>query len=150
MAEIRFNSHETEFGFLSNFYPVAVEYSGYIFRNSEAAFQGMKEPEKLGVFSTYGASEAKYYGRKAKLRPDWELVKDDIMYEICWHKFADNPAMREKLVGTGDATLIEETWWHDTYWGICTCPRCGGRGQNKLGKILMDVRENIKERYYNG
>lgn len=149
MERIEFNSHETEFGFLSNFYPVPVEYSGYIFRNAEAAFQGMKDPTKLQAFSTYTAGAAKYWGRKVDLRPDWEQVKDTIMYEICWHKFRDNPAMGAKLLETGDAELIESTWWHDKYWGVCTCEKCRGAGQNKLGKILMDIREVLKERYTN-
>ena len=43
------------------------------------------------------------------------------------------------LIKTGDQELIEGNYWNDTYWGVCK-----GVGQNKLGKILMRVREELK------
>ena len=53
-------------------------------------------------------------------------------------KFAD-PELRNLLLATGDEELIEGNYWGDTYWGVCN-----GVGQNKLGKLLMQVREEIK------
>jgi predicted NAD-dependent protein-ADP-ribosyltransferase YbiA (DUF1768 family) len=50
-----------------------------------------------------------------------------------------NPELRAMLLTTGDEELIEGNWWRDTYWGVCE-----GIGQNKLGKLLMQVREEIK------
>ena len=49
-----------------------------------------------------------------------------------------NPDLREKLVATGDAELIEGNHWNDTCWGVCK-----GIGQNNLGKILMEVRDML-------
>ena len=84
-------------------------------------------------------SSAKRKGRRVKLRDDWEEVKDQIMYEIVLNKFSQNEELRKKLIATGDEYLEEGNTWHDTYWGVCN-----GKGKNKLGKILMQVREELK------
>ena len=55
------------------------------------------------------------------------------------------PELREKLLATGDTTLIEGTTWHDNYWGVCSCEKCGGRGKNRLGELLMEIREELRE-----
>ena len=55
-------------------------------------------------------------------------------------KFAQNPDLLQKLLDTGDAHLEETNTWKDTFWGVCK-----GEGQNNLGKILMSVREELRE-----
>lgn len=142
---IEFNSHEMEYGFLSNFYPCVVEYNGMRFKSAEAAFQSQKDPSRQEEFEHYSPSEAKYYGRKGELRPDWEQVKDQIMADVLMAKFSQNPKLKERLLKTGNEELVEKTWWHDTYWGICDCERCRCRGKNKLGELLMELRA-----YFNG
>ena len=84
-------------------------------------------------------SSAKRKGRRVKLRNDWEEVKDQIMYEIVLNKFSQNEELRKKLIATGDEYLEEGNTWYDTYWGVCN-----GKGKNKLGKILMQVREELR------
>jgi predicted NAD-dependent protein-ADP-ribosyltransferase YbiA (DUF1768 family) len=76
-------------------------------------------------------------GKKNALRPDWEEVKDGIMYKLLKSKFTD-PVLRDKLIATGSAELIEGNNHWDRYWGVCR-----GEGQNKLGKLLMKVREEV-------
>lgn len=67
------------------------------------------------------------------------------MYEVVLAKFKQNPDLREKLLNTGNAILIEGTTWHDNYWGNCTCDRCANKfGRNQLGKTLMKVHEELK------
>ncbi len=46
--------------------------------------------------------------------------------------------LAQKLINTGDAELIEKNYWHDYFWG-----ECNGKGENWLGKILMQIRKNI-------
>ena len=48
------------------------------------------------------------------------------------------------LLATGGEELIEGNWWHDNFFGVCTCGPCDGKGKNNLGKILMRVREESK------
>lgn len=131
---------EKDYCFLSNFYEAFVEYEGVLYKNNEAAFQAQKCPSRLNEFINLPPNKAKRLGRKVELRPDWEKVKDQIMYEICKCKFTQHPDLREMLVRTGDHELIEGNYWNDIYWGVCK-----GVGQNKLGKILMQIREELKK-----
>lgn len=72
------------------------------------------------------------------LRDDWEEVKDDLMYRIVLAKFLQNPSLADALIKTGNAQLIEGNTWGDTYWGMCDSV-----GENKLGEILMRVRDEL-------
>lgn len=134
-----------DYAFLSNFYDAPVEYEGLVFQNNEAAFQAMKNPAQAHKFTDIGAKSAKRLGRQVELRNDWEHVKECIMYEICLAKFTQHPDLKEKLLATGDKFLTEGNYWGDTEWGIC-----GGKGKNKLGKILMRVREELRGGKVNG
>ena len=79
------------------------------------------------------------------LPANWDEISYDIMLDVLRAKFRD-PALREKLLATGDAYLEEGNHWHDNRWGRCTCERCRNKeAQNWLGKILMTIREEIKE-----
>ena len=126
---------EGEYAFLSNFYDCPVNY-GLTYRNSEAAFQAMKDPCRDIEFINLNASRAKALGRKVKLRSDWEEIKDTIMLEVLRCKFDTNPGLKEKLIATGDEFLVEGNTWGDTYWGVCN-----GKGRNNLGHLLMKVRD---------
>lgn len=136
-----------EYAYLSNFYERPVTYNGVTYQNSEAAFHAQKtlNPTMRLQFADLNPSDAKKLGRKVRLREDWESVKDNIMYEVCLCKFLQNPDLKEKLLSTGNEELEEGTYWHDNYWGNCHCPKCKDIiGQNSLGKILMKVREKIR------
>lgn len=124
------------YDFLSNFYDqTPVCYRGICFGSSEAAYQAQKCPERAKEFEPLSAREAKKLGRKVEICPQWDEIKDAVMFRIVYGKF-QNLYLRKMLLDTGDATLIEGNTWHDTYWGVCD-----DRGQNRLGYILMRVRE---------
>lgn len=142
---IHFTGNIGKYGFLSNFYASSFTYKGIHFTNSEAAFQSQKEPENAERYADRPPSFAKSMGRSANLRPDWEQVKDQVMYDVLYAKFTQNPELKEALLETGDETLVEVTTWHDRYWGICTCPNCRGVGRNQLGYTLMKLRNDFKE-----
>lgn len=135
------NKFDGEYAFLSNFYECNIPFAGYIFTSTEAAFQAMKtkNPDEREQFEHLGPGEAKRLGRKINLRSDWETVKDDIMYLLVSVKFFLHQDLREKLLATGTEELVEGNNWNDTYWGVCN-----GVGQNKLGEILMRVREELR------
>lgn len=135
---------DKEYFFLSNFYPCKVYYQGKEYKSSEAAYQAQKtlDLDLRREFEELSARDAKNKGRALKLRRDWEDVKDDIMYEICYSKFVNNPIIARKLIATKDAELVEGNTWFDTYWGVCN-----NVGLNKLGQILMKVREEMRKIY---
>jgi ribA/ribD-fused uncharacterized protein len=129
--------------FLSNFFLIAVEYEGITYCCSECAFQAaktlnMKDRER---FISMAPGKAKREGRKLKLRENWDAIKDTVMLEIVRAKFRQNPELAERLIATGDAELIEGNYWGDDYWGVCHVEL----GKNKLGKILMQVRSELKD-----
>ena len=134
---------EGQYFFLSNFFECPVTYKGITFTNTEAAFHSQKDVNRAIEFAHLDPSSAKKLGRKVTLRSDWEQVKDDIMYEVLVAKFTQNAALKILLLRTGDQELIEGNWWNDTYWGVCR-----GVGKNTLGKLLMRLRQEIREGKY--
>lgn len=132
-----------EYKFLDNFADTLIEYEGIMYTSVEAAFQSAKtfDMEKRKRIARYDPAAAKRAGRKLQLRPDWESVKDDIMYELLKKKFqSDAFGYRTKLLATGDAELIEGNNHRDSYWGVYK-----GVGKNRLGQLLMRVRSELKE-----
>lgn len=134
------NRFDGKYFFLSNFYGSTIVYNGVKYLNNEAAFQAQKCPSRVEEFSNLPPNYAKALGRKVSLRNDWENVKDRIMYEIVFEKFIQNESLKNKLLQTGDAKLIEGNTWNDKYWGVCN-----GYGKNKLGNILEKVRTKLSE-----
>lgn len=136
--------------YLSNFYLTPVVYEEDMYPSVEHAYQAAKtlDPRERDYFTRpVPPGAAKRAGRQVTIRSDWELKKVDIMFDLVKQKFEAEP-LRSQLLSTGDAELVEGNTWHDEFWGICSCPR-HGRGQNHLGKILMDVRDELKKEIKN-
>lgn len=135
------NSFLGKYYYLSNFYPCAIEYKGITYQNNEAAFQAQKviKPEDRKMFAKLDPSAAKQLGRRVTLRDDWEAIKDTVMYEVCLAKFSQNQELMDRLLKTGSRHLEEGNTWGDKVWGTVN-----GEGENRLGKILMRVREELR------
>lgn len=132
--------------FLSNFYESPIYYEGVIYQNNVAAFQAQKNRDPLikKEFMFLSPSEAKRKGHQIPLRDDWEEVKDKIMLQVCRCKFTQNSELKKRLLDTGDEILVKGNTWHDNYWGICCCDKCKDKeGKNKLGEILMFIRDSF-------
>jgi len=135
------NTFREEYFFLSNKYYAPVMYKGLMFENNEAAFQSGK-----CIYDSYRINfchltpfEAKNLGHLISLRRDWKRIMDQVMEDCVRDKFTRNLDLRQLLLETEDKELIEENYWGDTYWGVCN-----NIGKNKLGKILMKIREELK------
>lgn len=140
---------ENEFSFLSNFAACDVKYHGNIYKTAEHAFQAAKATTKQDhdyVASAPTPGQAKWRGRSITICKQWDAMKDEVMLEIVRAKFQD-VEMRQKLIkalADGWDGFCEDNYWHDNYWGNCTCPACAHiEGQNHLGKILMQVANEI-------
>ena len=113
----------------------------------ENAYQSAKtldETQRL-LISNMTASESKKYSKNLVIREDWENIKYFIMFDLVFQKFYRNYDLMNKLLLTGDSYIEESNWWKDFYWGVCN-----GVGENKLGKILMQVRSILSENKSNG
>lgn len=131
-----------ELSFCSNFYPCVVTYQGVKFPTSEHAFQWAKckrQEDKDKILNTPSATEAKKIGKAAELIDNWNGLRLGIMCDILESKFS-NDQLAAKLLATGDLHLEEKNYWHDYWWGTCN-----GKGENWLGRILMDIRSKIRE-----
>ena len=137
------DSFTGDYFFLSNFYESPVTIDGITYANSEAAFHSYKCPERQREFTILSPKDAKRLGRTVPLRPDWDEIRNHVMYNVCLMKFTQNIELTEKLLATDMDILIEGNTWHDTYWGVCD-----GVGENNLGKILMAVRDSIRSNNY--
>jgi len=136
------NSFVDSYGFLSNFFPTPAFYDGINYPSVEHAYMAaktldVKERESIWLCVTPG--QAKRLGQKVTLRSDWDLVKVPIMHQIVINKFMQNDKIRKELFHTGDKQLEEGNTWGDTFWGVCD-----GVGENHLGAILMNVREELR------
>lgn len=131
-----------EHAFLGSFHAVTVPFEGVSYPTVENAFQAAKttDPSAREPFRVVSPAEAKRLGTRVALRADWEAVKLDVMAALVSAKFSA-PALRERLCATSPRELVEGNWWHDNFWGVCHCPRCGAQGANHLGRILMEVRD---------
>lgn len=127
--------------FLSSMYICPIQYKGIKYNSSEVAFQSMKfdKEEMRREIAKLSAKAAHEIGKKYPLRKDWHNIKEDIMYDITLCKFKQNKDLAKMLISTDTKELIQENDWNDTVWGTVN-----GIGENKLGKILMKVREEIK------
>lgn len=130
--------------FLSNMFPCTIVFENQTYKSAESAFQAAKCIDKKDriPFTEKNGYEAKKLGRKVPLRPDWEAIKTDVMYNILKIKFS-NPDLKEKLLQTKNKILIEENTWNDTFWGVNKNTKTG---ENNLGKILMKIREELQQK----
>ena len=136
------NKFKGVFHFLSNFHLDVFEWRGEMARSSEHHYQASKALHPQDAFRIRTAPTpgvSKEWGKLVERRPDFDDIKVDLMYEIVLAKFTQLTNLREKLLATGDAELIEGNNHGDTFWGTVN-----GKGHNKLGKILMRVREELR------
>lgn len=139
------NEFQKEYRWLSNFWPVKITYGGITYPHVESAYMAMKTEDietrkKIALLSN--PAEAKRAGRTLKLRKDWDKLKVNVMYTMLKIKFAPGSTLAAKLLDTGDALLVEGNKWGDTFWGVCN-----GKGHNILGKLLMQVRKELKQHH---
>ena len=142
---IRFYSTGDEYGEFSNFAAYPIKMGKKVWPTSEHYFQAMKfkdKAEQERIRKANSPMQAARMGRHRKrtLRRDWESARVNVMREAVMAKFTQHDELRESLLATGDAKLIEHTA-KDDYWGDGGT----GKGKNMLGRILMEVRARLCE-----
>lgn len=141
---INFYSTKDAYGCFSNFSAHEIRLKNKIWKTSEHYFQAQKfahtnDEEELRLVDSPMVVARMGRDRKRPLRKDWEIVKDDIMREALRAKFTQHEDLKEILLETNDAMLVEHTG-NDHYWG----DGGDGSGKNMLGKLLMELRETLK------
>lgn len=135
---------------LGNYSSCVVFYNGHAYQSTEHAYQAQKSDDpaiQKAIRDCATPAIAKKMARSVPLRRDWEAVKDGIMYALLVEKFSQEPE-KSILLSTDNQDLLEGNWWHDNYWGACTCGSCSGIvGKNMLGKALMRVRGELRRAF---
>jgi ribA/ribD-fused uncharacterized protein len=133
---------ETGYDFLSNFYPSTVRFEGALYPTLEHAYQAAKTTDhkiREIIRKANGPNEAKKLGQGVINRDDWFDIRLNVMRKLIKEKFS-NPFLTHRLLATGDSQLVLVNKWNDKFWGVCR-----GEGENWLGKILMEVRDDLKQ-----
>lgn len=139
-------------GYLSNFYTAPFTLRGQQFKTSEQGFMYLKallmgdSASAAKILKATIPARAKALGREISPwnQELWNREKYEIMKEVLTAKFTQNYALGKLLVATGDVGLVEASPT-DRIWGIgrSVADAKKGlpwRGENLLGKALMDVR----------
>ena len=147
--KIKFYNWNDPYYEFTNFYRIPIKIDGKVWPTTEHYFQAQKfvgTPYVELIRKLSSAREAFQKSREPSVskwqRSDWGIVKDDIMLKALWEKFTQNEILRDKLLGTKKKELIEHTS-NDSYWG----DGGDGSGLNKLGKLLMRVREELRKKH---
>jgi N-glycosidase YbiA len=145
MEEIKFYSVGAAYGEFSNFAIYPIKLKGKIWPSTEHYFQAQKfagTSQETAIQNAVSPTKAAEMGRnrKIRIRPNWDNVKDNVMHEATRAKFTQHADLKAMLIATGDAKIVEHTE-NDAYWG----DGGDGKGLNKLGKILMRVREELQK-----
>lgn len=153
--------HEYEnYGCFSNWYPAAFDYAGKHYANSEQfmmyhkVMMFGKEDLAEKIMQTSDPSQCKAIGRQKypEFRSaTWEATCYTIVKRGVKAKFSQNTGIRNILLQTKDA-LLAECSPIDPKWGIGIgldnqdyMDVSKWKGKNYLGRILMEVREELRQ-----
>lgn len=139
-----YSSYEAN-GYLSNWYPASIFLKGKIWPSSEHYYQAQKlvgTPNEEICRRLESPRLTFEYTRRPEIavRPDWEDEKLNVMHDAVMAKFTQNPELKEKLLATGDLDIVENSPV-DSFWGV----GADGKGKNMLGRIIMQVRAQLRE-----
>ena len=143
-----YSTREKPYGCFSNFSAHGFTLDELWWPTSEHYFQAQKfvttdRPwfEQIQMVKTPKQAAKMGRDRTHPLREDWEQVKEEIMFQGVLQKFTTHEKLRQILLETGEEAIVENSPI-DYYWG------CGkdGSGKNRLGIILMQVRDQLCKR----
>ena len=148
VLEIKFyRSNERPYGVFSNLYPSPIEFEGKLYPTAEHAYQAGKARKPkvrdwiLSAPTPALAAMAAHGLYTWDVVPDWAQAKFDRMRRVLRAKFQQHADLRNVLLGTGDARLVESGSVNNAVnrlWG-----EVNGVGQNMLGNMLMELRAEL-------
>jgi ribA/ribD-fused uncharacterized protein len=144
MGRIEFYSTADAYGEFSNFARFPISLDGHTWPTSEHYFQAKKfkdgkHQQEIRKANTPMLAARMGRSRSRPLRRDWESVKVAVMRAALRAKFTQYAELRELLLSTADAVLVEHTD-NDDYWG----DGGDGSGKNMLGRLLMELRDELR------
>lgn len=142
---IRFyRANEKPYGAFSNLYPRPIEFEGRMYPTSEHAYQAGKASKPavrewiLNAPTPSLAAMAAHGLYVWDVVPNWVEIKFDRMRAVLRAKFEQHADLKDLLISTGDARLVEAGTVNNAVnrlWG-----QVDGKGENMLGVMLMELR----------
>lgn len=86
----------------------------------------------------------KYKDLGVIIRPEWNNIRNNIMYDGLYAKFTQHKDLKDLLLSTGEFKLIESSPY-ESYWGVAGVGY-ETENNNWLGKLLMVLREELKNK----
>lgn len=125
---------------------------GQVLPSAEALYQACRFPDLPDVQQLI-AREASAMAAKMRSKPhrsatrdDWSRIRVRIMRWVLRVKLAQHmKRFGSVLLATGDAAIVERSS-KDRYWGAVESAAGTLEGQNVLGRLLMELREELKTR----
>jgi predicted NAD-dependent protein-ADP-ribosyltransferase YbiA (DUF1768 family) len=143
-------SFSGKYAFLDLAFRSGSQFDGDVYQSAIAAFMAARIVHRADRVSFVDWNcrpwEARWLGKSIPpywIRPDWAEIEEAVMLEIQRSKFSW-PVLREKLLATGEMPIVYGNAYHDRKWGVCYCERCAGAGENRLGKMLEQVRQECR------
>lgn len=148
-----FRKTNEEFGGLSNMaagFPLEV--NGLAIRSAEALYQACRFPHRPDlqrhVIDQRSPMTAKMVGKPHRhdSRRDWDRVRVAIMRWTLRVKLAQNwSTFGELLLATAERPIVEDSR-RDDFWGAMRVDSQTLAGMNVLGRLLMELREDLRDR----
>lgn len=135
-----------KYNFLSNDHICLVYHDGYLFNSVTHAFQAARaqnQETKERISKIHDFDIMYEIAETIEDPANWAKFRSKTMEVLIRDKFRRNPQLRQRLSETAPA-IIQNTYddtenRNNLYWGIVD-----GRGENVIGKILMKIRDDIK------
>lgn len=130
-----------DYGFLSMLYECKIPWLDLDFDCLETALIASMTFDRdiQELLATMEVLQAKKLAKVLDVRDDWDDIKIDVARRLSEVKFTNNRNMYSRLMATGNMELIEGNDFYETFWGVCD-----GEGCNEYGKILMQVRRDLR------
>jgi len=141
---IKFYRTADAFGCFSNFAPYPIWLDGRHWPTSEHYYQASKfekieDQERIRMIESPMVAARRGRDHGWSIRGDWDAVRDEVMRKALQAKFTQHAALRDILLSTGHAEIVEHTK-NDRY----RADGGDGSGRNMLGRLLMEIREELR------
>jgi len=156
MRIIWINKVAEKYGWMGNMAPYPITVEGKIWRTSEALFQGMRfDDEEIKEIIRKEKSpmaakmKAKKYSDQMVVVPMSDLDVEQ-MKKCVRIKFDQHPALKKMLLDTVGSYIYEDIGnrkgERHKFWGVKKISENEGDGQNMMGRILMELRDELLEK----
>lgn len=144
--DIKFNANSLDWSWLHPWYPAPIIYEEILYKAALHYYCVHHVERKSSTFKKihhhYDPQKWLYLASKKGAGEDYVLMdrqqEYDLMMKANKLKFSNNPLLARLLLETGDSTLIYDAEW-DSVFGSGK----NGKGENQLGRLLMEVRKKL-------